>query len=210
MIDLHPFTLLVSVFVVLAIKHTVQAIGKSQIEAFLWKIYCSIAPKLGHAKLNTISAKQQEAFTINKERKAISAQDHYARWTKLNRQYDKLTEEIKGLNEQVAGEKAQVSKVLGLLITALTTAPIWFFRVWFRKSVLFYLPPGVFPYPLERLLAIPFVPLGGLGLTVWMFASNSVLQSLIFMVKFPFEESVEKPVKQEAGSVEEVKEEKVN
>lgn len=202
MIDLHPFTLLVSVFVVLILKQTVQLVGKSNLESFLWRFYCAIAPKLGHHKLNTITVKQQEAAAINKERRLISAQDQYAKWTKLNRQFDKINEEIKALNEEVAGEKAQVSRLLGLVITALTTAPIWFFRVWFRKAVLFYLPPGVFPYPVERLLALPFVTLGGVGLTVWMFASNSVISSVIFLIKFPFETPVEKPVKQE--KVEEV------
>lgn len=195
--DMHPFTLLVCVLMTLTVKQVVNAIGKKQLETFLWLVYCKIAPKFGHTKLNTIANKKQQAFEINKSRKAISAQDEYAKWTKLNRQFDKLTDEINKLNDQVTGEKAQVSKLLGLVITALTTIPIWFFRVWFRKSVLFYIPAGLFPYPIERLLALPFVPVGGIGLTVWMFASNSVISSIIFLIKFPFETPVEKPIKSE-------------
>lgn len=203
--DLHPYTLLVSVLVVLVIKNVVAAVGKSNIESVVWQLYCRIAPKLGHPKLNQITLKQQEASHVNKERKSISAQDQYARWTKLNRQFDKLTEEIKQLNEEVAGEKTRVSKLLGLVLTLITTVPIWGFRLWFRKSVLMYLPPGVFPYPVERLLGLPFVTLGGVGLTVWMFASNSVISSIIFLITFPFQPPVEKPNKTE--KVEEIPQE---
>lgn len=198
--DLHPFTLLISIFLVLVLKQAVNSIGKKNIETFAWRTYCQLAPKFGHSTLSKIAEKSREAADVNKQRKAISAQDQYAKWTKLNRQFDKLNAEVDSLNNELSQERATVVKVISQAITIATAVPIWFSRVWFRKSVLFYLPPGVFPYPLERLFGFPFVVLGGVGLTVWMFSVNSVISNIVFMVKFPFEKPVAKPVKQEKVS----------
>lgn len=195
--DLHPFTLLISIFIVLVLKQAINAIGKKNIENFVWKTYCQVAPKFGHTKLATIAEKSNESAGVNRQRKAISAQDQYAKWTKLNRQFDKLNAEIETLNKELGQERATVVKVIGQVITIATAVPIWFSRVWFRKSILFHLPPGVFPYPLERVFGLPFVVLGGVGLTVWMFSVNSVISNVLFLVKFPFEKPVAKPVKQE-------------
>ncbi|EGV61219.1 GET complex subunit get1 [Yamadazyma tenuis] len=203
--DLYPSTLLVTVLTVLLFKKIIEVVGKKNIQDLTWRSYCQVAGKLGHSKLSEISNKSSEARKVNLQRKAVSAQDEYAKWTKLNRQHDKLLAEIDQLNQGLASEKAGVVKYLGLLISVLTTLPIWFFRLWFRKAVLFHLPPGYLPYPIERLFGLPFVVLGGVGLTVWMFSVNSVLTSLEFLIKFPFETPVEKPSPVDKSKVEEVK-----
>lgn len=194
-IDLDPYTLVIGLVIVLGLKNGINAVSKKTLETWLWLVYLKAAGKLGNAKLHALDDKTVQAININKERKSISAQDQYAKWTKLNRQYEKLTTEINVLNEELLTDKAVVVKYLSWVISLLTVVPIWFCRVWFRKKVLFYLPIGVFPYALERLLAFPFVVLGGVGLTVWMFSLNQVISSVIFLLTFPFEPPVEKPVK---------------
>ncbi|GEQ70068.1 hypothetical protein JCM33374_g3744 [Metschnikowia sp. JCM 33374] len=191
--DLSPATILALIFTVLFTKHTVGAIGKTNIVDFVWNAYTWFASKTGHPKLAKLAEKRKELVQINRERKSISAQDQYARWTKLNRAFDKVSTEIGALSEQVSSEKATVSKLVGLAITITTTAPIWFSRFWYRKVVLLYFPAGVLPYPVEWVLALPFTATGGLGLTVWMFAVNSVLSSAIFLVNYMLEPAVEKP-----------------
>ncbi|OBA24128.1 hypothetical protein METBIDRAFT_36510 [Metschnikowia bicuspidata var. bicuspidata NRRL YB-4993] len=192
-LDLLPTTILAFIFTVLLAKHVVSAIGKSTLVENAWSIYTWLASRMGHPKFKLLAAKRQELVKVNRERKAISAQDQYARWTKLNRTFDKLSGEISALTEEVSAEKASVGKVVNLTITVFTTAPIWFSRYWYRKVVLLYFPAGVFPYPVEWFLALPFTVTGGLGLTVWMFAVNSVLSSLTFLVKYALEPAVEKP-----------------
>lgn len=206
MLDLHPFTLLISLLIITILKKTIDIVGKKTLEDYVWYIYCKLAPIWGHSKLSEISSKSHEARQINLQRKSISAQDQYAKWTKLNRQFDKLTGEIETLNNQLSNEKSTVVKYLSTIISLTTVAPIYFARVWYRKSVLFYIPPGFFPYPIERIFALPFVTLGGVGLTVWMFSVGTVISSLVFLVKFPFETPVQKPEKKEVEKKEKVTE----
>lgn len=78
----------------------------------------------------------------------------------------------------------------------LTTLPIWIARIFFRKTHLFYLRKGVFPSYVEWILALPFLPSGTVGLTIWMFAANSVIGNAISLVSFAFEKRNDKPVRE--------------
>lgn len=195
MLDLHPYTILLLIVVVLILKNGVNSIGKSKIQDKGWDLYTLVAPKFGHSKLIELTNKKQELIKVSNEKKLISAQDEYAKWTKLNRQSDKISNEINKLNEEISTNKTRISKYIGLLITISTSIPIWFSRLWFRKSVLFYFPNGVLPYYMEWVLSIPFYPLGSVGLTVWMFALNNVINSILFVITFAFEAPVMKPEK---------------
>lgn len=197
MFDLLPQTVLAAILVVLVIKHTISISGKSALLNHVWNAYTVVASKAGHPKFAKLASTRAELVKINKERKSISAQDQYARWTKLNRQFDKLSTEVNSLADEVSSEKAAVTKATGLAIMAVTTAPIWFSRFFYRKMTLFYFTPGILPYPVEWCLALPFVKTGGVGLTVWMFAINSVLGSLDFLIRYFLDPVPEKPVRTE-------------
>ncbi|SGZ48402.1 CIC11C00000003693 [Sungouiella intermedia] len=195
MFDLQSSTILIAIFLVLVTKHIVNLIGKSNIQNQAWNVYTQVASKAGHPKFAELSAKRKQLLEINKERKSISAQDQYAKWTKLNRQFDTVSAEVKALGDQMSVEKALFSKYVGYAITAVTTAPIWFSRYKYRKNVLFYFPPGVLPSKVEWFLALPFMKSGAVGLTIWMFAVNSVLSSVESLVRFILMPRVEKPVR---------------
>lgn len=202
MLDVHPYTLLVVVAVVVILKNVLAAVGKAAIQVHGWGLYSRLAPRLGHSQLVQLAEKQHQLAAVHRERKAISAQDHYAKWTKLNRQHDKLAAEIAELQDGVLGDRAAVSRAVGVALTVCTTLPIWFFRVWFRKSVLFYLPPGVLPYYMEWFLAIPFFQVGCVGLSIWMMAVNNIFALVAFLVTFLWEPVVARPVKGTEGTKE--------
>lgn len=195
MFDLAASSVLTLIFIVLVLKTVITSIGKSTLLNQCWKVYSDLASKAGKPKFKELVKKRRELVQINMERKSISAQDQYARWTKLNRNYDKLTAEVKSLVDQVSSEKAAVTKVVNTIVTILTVAPIWFCRVWYRKVVLFYFPAGYLPHALEWFLALPFTVTGGVGLTVWMYAVNSVLNLLVFLIGYLMEPAVTKPEK---------------
>lgn len=192
-LDLHPYTILVSIFIILLVKQIVGRIGKSTIQEFVWLLYLKISPNQAIKDYNT---KKVELHEINKQKRSISAQDEYAKWTKLNRQADKLTSEIQKLNEEIRQLKASIDKLANVFLMVLTTLPIWVAMIFFRKTHLFYLRSGIFPRYIEWVLALPFFPSGAVGLTVWMFAANSVIHNVISLVSFAFEKRVEKPVRQ--------------
>ncbi|KAL6452654.1 GET1 Golgi to ER traffic protein 1 [Candida maltosa Xu316] len=193
MFDFHPYTILISIFIVLLLKQLVGHIGKSTIQEFIWLIYLKFAST---EAIKTYNTKQQELHEVNKQKRAISAQDEYAKWTKLNRQADKLTVEIQKLNEEIRQQKSSIDKFTNILLMVFTALPIWFARFFYRKTHLFYLGSGIFPKYVEWVLALPFLPTGAIGLTIWMFAANSVISNALFLVSFPFEKPVPKPVKE--------------
>ncbi|CCE78218.1 Piso0_000835 [Millerozyma farinosa CBS 7064] len=195
MLDISPYQLVIASLLVIFFKQIVGKVGKEVLEENGWRLYTTVGQRLGDAKLKELGNRRAELAKIDRERKSISAQDEYARWTKLNRRFDKLSGETEKLAESQKDRKAQLGRALGVALFATTSLPIWVFRIWFRKAVLFYFPAGTLPYALEYVLALPFVPTGGVGLTVWMFACNSVISSLLFMVCFPFQASVPPPAR---------------
>lgn len=195
MFDLNPSTLLVGILLVLVTKHIVNFIGKANIQTQAWNGYTQVAAMAGHSKFAELTAKRKELLEINKERRSISAQDQYARWTKLNRQFDTLSADVKALGDQMSVEKATFTKYVNYAIMAVTSAPIWFSRYKYRKTVLFYFPPAVLPSKVEWFLALPFMKSGAVGLTIWMLAVNSVLSSVETLIKYMLLPPVEKPMR---------------
>lgn len=200
--DLSPTSILVFITLTLFIKHCVDAVGKKTIEDSAWQSYTSLAAKSGNSEFGLLAKKRAELVEINKKRKAISAQDEYAKWTKLNRQHDKLSAEVDQLAEKAAGLKAKINRWVSLAITMLTVVPVWFARIWYRKAILFYLPVGAFPPYLEWILALPFGVTGGIQLTIWMFALNSVIKNIIEAGKFFYKEPVLQPTSPAAAKEE--------
>lgn len=207
-LDLNPYTILITSFTFLVLQKIITLIGKPTIQSLVWNVYTS-SPLLAQSKsIKQYAAKQHEIRTLAHEQRSISAQDEYAKWTKLNRKLDKLKLELQDLNETLSVEKTKVNSLTNSLIWISTVLPIWVMRLLFRKTNLFFIRVGILPYYIEWWLALPFFKVGTIGLTCWMFAVNCVLSDLIFLVSFPFKVKVakpEKPIKeQEKPKVEEV------
>lgn len=207
-LDFLAPTLLVLVVVVLLLRQIVSAVGKTKLADQVWNFYTAMASKAGHSKFGEISQLKSQLRAINAERRSISSQDEYARWTKLNRQFDKLTTEVDTLVEQTATERSQLVATVNLAITIFTVAPVWLLRLWYRKTVFFYFPKDALPHSVEWVLAFPFTLTGGVGLTVWMFAVGLVLSAISFAVSFLMEKPVEKPEREnpKAKAREDIKE----
>ncbi|WLF77446.1 GET complex subunit get1 [Lodderomyces elongisporus] len=192
-LDIDPYTILVTSFLILAIQKLVTVIGKQKIQLYIWQIYTKY---LSHSQsIKQFNLKQKEIKDLTKQQKSISAQDEYAKWTKINRALDKLKLEVQELNETIAGEKTRIDSITKLAITLISTLPIWFLRIFCRKTALLYIRKGILPAYLEWWLALPFFKSGTIGLTCWMFVVNSVLSNLIFLISFPFTQKVERPIK---------------
>lgn len=203
MFNLEPASLVTVIFSVIFLKYAVKIIGKPLIQEKAWQLYTIAAPGIGHTKFTTLGEKKRELAEIDRQRKAISAQDEYAKWTKLNRQFDKLSNEVTELAKETSSERALIIRVLDMVLMFSTTVPIWFSRAWYRKSVLYYFPPGAFPPFLEKILSLSFVVSGGVGLTVWMYALDTVFSSIEFLISFYSQKPVAKP-KDPLAKVEEV------
>ena len=191
-LDISGYTILVLVWVILFVKALVDLIGKPTLQQLGWQLYLIIGPKLGLNKgFNEYGQKRKELWETTREKRSISAQDQYAKWTKLNRKCDKLNAELKLLEEQISKDKAKVNTVVNQILFLLISGPVWFFRIWYRKNVLFYLPKGALPKQIEWVMALPFFATGTVGLTMWMQCVGQVLSQILFMFEFLF---IDKPV----------------
>ncbi|ODQ77700.1 hypothetical protein BABINDRAFT_163409 [Babjeviella inositovora NRRL Y-12698] len=197
---MQSYTLVITVLFLLLAQLAVKLVTKDTIQKKLWAQYVRFSPS---SQLKTYQAKAAEIAHVVKEKNAISPQDHYARWTKLNRQFDKLTKEKAELESELATRQAQFAKYVSYAITASITAPLWFFRYQYRKQVFFYIERGVFPAWIDWCLALPFMATGCVGLTIWSAVVKAVLGQIEVMVRFMLSEEVQKPVK--VAKVEEVK-----
>lgn len=194
-LDLNPYTIIITTLTLLILQKIISLIGKPAIQSLVWNFYTS-TPFLGQSNsIKQYASKQHEIRTLTHEQRSISAQDEYAKWTKLNRKLDKLKLDLQELNENLTAEKGKVNSLTNSIIWISTVLPIWIMRVLFRKTHLFYIRVGILPYYLEWWLALPFFKTGTIGLTCWMFAVNCVLSDLLFLVSFPFKAKVAKPEK---------------
>ncbi|KAG5339868.1 GET complex subunit get1 [Termitomyces sp. Mn162] len=106
-----------------------------------------------------LRAKRKEVLNTKAELLKTSAQDQFAKWAKLRRSADKGLAELEKLNSDVASAKTAFSIKFNSAIWLLTTGVQFFVGWWYRKTAVFYLPPGWFG-PLGWWLSFPFAPAG--------------------------------------------------
>ncbi|GMM36920.1 GET complex subunit [Saccharomycopsis crataegensis] len=195
--------LLIITLLVISIKYLVNLVGKDVISSKVYQTYLRVSGNKAFANLHT---KKTELRDINKQRLAISAQDQYAKWTKLNRRWDKLKKEVDELEKTLLVTQAAAINAIKTGLTVVTTGPIWYYRVMHRKSVLVHLPAGLFPSVVEFYLSFPTVARGTIGLGGWMFIVNTMIDSMELIIKnLVFAEKVEKPKETSTSNEEEKK-----
>ncbi|ANZ77846.1 BA75_04947T0 [Komagataella pastoris] len=187
---MDPFSVLLTLTLIILAQNAVRIVGKTQINQFIWDLYLKYSNDQQILKLRNLKA---ESYDVYKQRSNTSAQDKYAKWTKLNRKYDQLQAEIKTVSDQVSLQQQAIDKYLGLAITVTTTLPLWLFRFKYRKQPLFYFPKDTFPSYLEWILSFPSVPKGSIGIMFWVLLLNKFVSNLEFIVK-TFSTKVEEPV----------------
>lgn len=200
-------SLVVLTLILILVKYVVDLAGKDLLSSYIYNAFLVVTGNKDFKKLHQMKKELRE---INREKLLISAQDQYAKWTKLNRRYDKLKKETEATEKMVlAAQAGSLSKIKAGL-TFLTVAPYWYYKVMYRKLELFHLPKGLFPRPFEMYLSFPSVTTGTVGIGGWIFLVNSVLGSLEFLVKqFFLTASVEKPVSKGEPKIEELHEQPI-
>lgn len=192
---MEPYSLLLSVLILLLYNAILAHFGKDNIIQSLWLIYLKLSqnPQIKH--LNELKTQQRSTYI---EKTALSPQDQYAKWTKLNRKHDELGKKIESLEVDIMGFKSSFDKKCKLIINIIYWVPMIYFRAVHRKTPVFWLPIGLFPYYLEKLLSWPSAPIGALGLTQWIFLLNSLLGGVRFIIKNLNTQLIEKPEKIES------------
>lgn len=154
--------------------------GKDNIVQSLWLVFLKYS---SNPKLKQLNELKKTRRAIYVEKTALSPQDQYAKWTKLNRKFDELGKTIESLETEIVDLKNGFCKKISGLLSVVYWIPMIYFRGWNRKTPVFWLPNGVFPFFIEKLLSWPSAPVGSIGLTQWIFLINAFLGGVLFTYK---------------------------
>lgn len=153
----------------------IDRIGKDSISEWLWTVYTSLAPSAACRELRSV---QKAAANVYTERSNTSAKDEFARWAKLDREYGKLRTSIDSLQSQLATSKTSFKSVIKLFLFAATSGSLLVLRVLYRKTPVFWLPNGLFPYYVYWVLSFSSAPIGSVSISWWLFVLGSVYSTV--------------------------------
>ncbi|KAF9064735.1 WRB/Get1 family [Rhodocollybia butyracea] len=165
-------SLIISIFGLVFLAEFISWIGKSVLIGWFYALYLRIFyPTLAERqkKLKT------EILNNKTELLKTSAQDQFAKWAKLRRSVDKGLADLEKLNGEASSIKTSFTVKFSSAIWLCTTGAQFFVGWWYRKSAIFYLPPGWFG-PLGWVLAFPFAPKGAVSVGMWQMASRRVIK----------------------------------
>ncbi|KAG6874518.1 hypothetical protein C0995_010430 [Termitomyces sp. Mi166 len=164
-------SLIFTIFALVFVTQLISWIGQKVLLELAYSLYLRVFYSSTSAQLR---AKRKEVLNTKAELLKTSAQDQFAKWAKLRRSVDKGIAELEKLNSDVASTKTAFSIKFNSAIWLLTTGVQFFVGWWYRKTAVFYLPPGWFG-PLRWWLSFPFAPVGSVSVGVWQMACKRVI-----------------------------------
>ncbi|XP_077977359.1 guided entry of tail-anchored proteins factor 1-like [Glandiceps talaboti] len=127
-------------------------------------------------------SKHQELKDLRKDLYSISAQDEFARYARIQRKINKLTEELgqKSKNRSMVFMKYQWSVIAVLYALQVF---VYLFLIWkyYQQPVVLLDPEWLFP--IATVLSIPTGVSGAVGITCWLFVCSRISRVVLDGVK---------------------------
>lgn len=136
---------------------------------------------------------KKQYLKLQAELNATSAQDQFSKWAKLDRQFNKVKDQLKQSGTPfcypfpiylvlILSTEASLDvtkKTFDSAITSLqwlcTTGLVWILQMWYAKEPMFWIPQGWVPYYAEWMLSFPRAPLGSISIPVWAVACKTMI-----------------------------------
>ncbi|KAF8893534.1 CHD5-like protein-domain-containing protein [Infundibulicybe gibba] len=163
--------LILTIFALVFFTQLISWIGQSVLLEWAYALYLRVFNSSAAARQRTLKT---EILSKKAELLKTSAQDQFAKWAKLRRSVDKGLADLEKLNGEISANKTAFSLKFNSAIWILTTGLQFVVGWWYRKSAVFYLPPGWFG-PVGWWLAFPFAPKGSVSVGVWQMACRRVI-----------------------------------
>ncbi|XP_053730135.1 guided entry of tail-anchored proteins factor 1 isoform X1 [Synchiropus splendidus] len=120
---------------------------------------------------NEMRAEIQE---MKKEQSSISMMDEFARYARLDRKINKLTDKLKTHVKARTAQQAKMKWVVNILFYILQGV-LMVSLIWKYYSDPVTVVPSKWIAPVERLVAFPTGVAGGVGITCWLVVCNKVV-----------------------------------
>ncbi|KAI8053178.1 WRB/Get1 family [Gilbertella persicaria] len=164
----------ITIFLLVLITESILFLGYSYITSATYDLYVKLTKDSRVMKQQKM---KRDALQLKAELSQTSSQDEFAKWAKLRRKLDKATADLEKLSSEIAFSKTafelKVKSVLWFVVHGSQLVMV----MWFRKSAVFYLPPGWFG-PAQRFLSWPFAPAGSVSVAVWFAACRRMIKAL--------------------------------
>ncbi|XP_048853727.1 guided entry of tail-anchored proteins factor 1 [Brienomyrus brachyistius] len=121
---------------------------------------------------------RKEIQDMKKELSSISMMDEFARYARLERKINKMTDKLKSLVKSRAAYQAKVKWVVNIVYHVLQ-AVLMISLIWKYYASPVTVLPSQWIVPLERLVAFPSGVPGGVGITCWLVVCNKVVALLL-------------------------------
>nr|XP_023700810.1 tail-anchored protein insertion receptor WRB [Paramormyrops kingsleyae] len=121
---------------------------------------------------------RMEIQDMKKELSSISMMDEFARYARLERKINKMTDKLKSLVKSRAAYQAKVKWVVNIVYHVLQ-ALLMISLIWKYYASPVTVLPSQWIVPLERLVAFPSGVPGGVGITCWLVVCNKVVALLL-------------------------------
>jgi hypothetical protein len=163
---------MITIFVLVFITEFIAWVGKSVLLELVYALFLRIFHSSTFARQRALKS---SILSTKAELLRTSAQDEFAKWAKLRRSVDKGLADLENLNAEISANKNAFSLKFNTALWVSTSGLQFVVGWWFRRSAVFYLPPGWLG-PLGWWLALPFAPRGSVSVGVWQMACRRVIK----------------------------------
>ncbi|ORZ23111.1 WRB/Get1 family [Absidia repens] len=166
------------IFLLVLLTETILFLGYSYVTSAAHDLYLKASKDPRATKQDKL---KRDLLKMKNDLAATSSQDEFAKWAKMRRRLDKGITDLEKLNSDIAFSKTGFELKLKSILWFLIHGSQVLMVLWFRKSPVFYLPPGWFG-PAQRLLCMPFSPLGSVSVAVWFAACRRMIKAIALTV----------------------------
>ncbi|XP_008306685.1 guided entry of tail-anchored proteins factor 1 [Cynoglossus semilaevis] len=115
-----------------------------------------------------------EIQEMKKEQSSISMMDEFARYARLERKINKMTDKLKTQVKSRTAQQAKMKWVVNIIFYILQAA-LMISLIWKYYADPVTVVPNRWIAPVERLVAFPTGVAGGVGITSWLVVCNKVV-----------------------------------
>ncbi|PHZ12060.1 uncharacterized protein RHIMIDRAFT_283832 [Rhizopus microsporus ATCC 52813] len=164
----------ITIFLLVLLTESILFLGFSYITELAYDTFTKITKDAQVTKQKKLKT---DILKLKTELSQTSSQDEFAKWAKLRRKLDKGMADLEKLNSDIAYSKAAFELKSKSVLWFLVHGTQFIMIFWFRKSAVFYLPPGWFG-PAQRFLSWPFAPAGSVSVAVWFAACRRMIKAV--------------------------------
>ncbi|GIZ44195.1 hypothetical protein CKM354_000739900 [Cercospora kikuchii] len=175
-----PSVILV-VFVVQLLLSLISTVGAQAINDLAWYLFTLLPTPQSRAAKENLKLRS-EVVQLERELRATSAQDEFAKWAKIRRQHDKAKDKYEKQASSLTSFRSTFMSIISKLRWVGTQGVNFLLNTYYSKTPMFYLPQGWVPYHAEWLLSFPRAPVGGVSVNVWAIACGSVIGMVMELV----------------------------